>query len=149
MNLERLKKDLIRDEGVKYHIYLDHLGYRTFGIGHLVKDYDLEYLMPLGYMVSQERVNEVFEKDVEIAIQSAKSIYLPEWKSFPSEVQEILVNMVFNLGRNGLSKFVNMNKELKNQNWKKAAIEGRDSLWYKQVTNRAERLMKRLEELNA
>ena len=30
-------------------------------------------------------------------------------------------------------------------NWSEAAKEGRDSRWYNQVTNRAERLMKRLE----
>lgn len=30
---------------------------------------------------------------------------------------------------------------------KAAAVEGRDSVWYKQVTNRAERLMSRLENV--
>jgi hypothetical protein len=33
------------------------------------------------------------------------------------------------------------------EDWKTAAIEGRDSRWYKQVTNRAERLMTRLEQV--
>ena len=36
MDLEKLRKQLEIDEGVKYEIYNDHLGYPTFGIGHLV-----------------------------------------------------------------------------------------------------------------
>lgn len=63
------------------------------------------------------------------------------------EVQEILVNMMFNLGRPRLSKFVNFKSALQEKDWKRAAVEGRDSLWYRQVTNRAERLMSRLEKV--
>ena len=37
MNIDQLREDLERDEGCVYKIYLDHLGYETFGIGHLVK----------------------------------------------------------------------------------------------------------------
>jgi GH24 family phage-related lysozyme (muramidase) len=36
MNIDVLRKELEVDEGVKYEIYNDHLGYATFGIGHLV-----------------------------------------------------------------------------------------------------------------
>ena len=46
-----------------------------------------------------------------------------------------------------LMKFKNMHKALEQQNWKQAAIDGRDSKWYDQVTNRAERLMSKLEEI--
>jgi hypothetical protein len=55
--------------------------------------------------------------------------------------------MMFNLGRPRLSKFKNMKKALDNGNWQLAAVEGEDSLWYRQVTNRAERLMTRLENV--
>ena len=55
--------------------------------------------------------------------------------------------MMFNMGRTRLSKFKNHNSALQSEDWKKAAIEGRDSIWYKQVTNRAERLMCRLENV--
>ena len=40
MNLAVLRKEIERDEGIKYEIYYDHLGYPTFGIGHLVKTDD-------------------------------------------------------------------------------------------------------------
>ena len=44
-------------------------------------------------------------------------------------------------------KFMNFKNMLSQGKWKEAAVEGRDSLWYRQVTNRAERLMRRLEEV--
>ena len=55
--------------------------------------------------------------------------------------------MMFNMGRTRLSKFKKHNTALQGGDWKTAAAEGRDSRWYKQVTNRAERLMSRLEEI--
>ena len=34
MNIEKLREELAADEGEVNEIYLDHLGYPTFGIGH-------------------------------------------------------------------------------------------------------------------
>ena len=42
MNIDQLRDTLKIDEGVKYEIYNDHLGYPTFGIGHLVVESDEE-----------------------------------------------------------------------------------------------------------
>ena len=58
-NPSKLKEEIIRDEGVVYAIYKDHLGYPTFGIGHLVKDSDPEFGQPVDTPVSEERVDEV------------------------------------------------------------------------------------------
>ena len=55
--------------------------------------------------------------------------------------------MMFNMGRPRLSKFMKMNAALEGGLWKRAAAEGRDSLWYRQVRKRAERLMTRLENV--
>ena len=45
MNLSELRAELEIDEGVKYEIYLDHLGCPTFGIGHLITFEDDVYGM--------------------------------------------------------------------------------------------------------
>ena len=135
-----LRKTLEEDEGVIYQIYADHLGYPTFGIGHLITSSDPEYGQPLGTPVSPTRVQEAFEVDVQIAIDRCKKIY--EWDTFPSEVQEILINMTFNLG--SLVKWKNFNSALAARNWKEAAKHGLDSKWARQVPNRAKRLMDRL-----
>ena len=148
MNRDRLFDTLKIDEGIKYEIYLDHLGYPTFGIGHLITEDDPEYGMPVGTKVEFERVQIAFTKDCEIAIRECAVLYGEDYfEDFPGEVQEILVNMMFNMGRPRLSKFKKMNAALKAEDWKEAAKEGRDSRWYRQVTNRAERLMSRLEKI--
>ena len=146
MNRERVQEQLAIDEGVVHAVYLDHLGYPTFGIGHLIREEDPEYGLEVDTPVSEERVTEAFQADLDIAISECKALY-DQWDSFPGEVQEILVNMMFNLGRTRLSKFKNMRKAIDNEDWATAAVEGRDSRWYKQVGNRAERLMTRLENV--
>mgnify|MGYP000716183171 FL=1 len=143
MNIERIQKQLELDEGVKYEIYEDHLGYPTFGIGHLVLKSDEEFGMPIGSVVTHERVNASFKHDLAVAIDECSILY-NTWNCFPEEVQEILVNMMFNLGRPRLSKFKNFKAALEARQWELAASEGRNSLWYRQVGNRAERLMTRL-----
>jgi len=147
MNRQAVYEQLKIDEGVVYEVYKDHLGYPTFGVGHLVLEADPEHGEPVGTPVSEERVKEVFEKDLDISVSECKVLYGDDWDNFPGEVQEILVNMLFNLGRPRLSKFKNFNKHVHSHDWKAAAPEGRDSLWYRQVGNRAERLMSRLEAI--
>ena len=146
MNIEQLKETLKVDEGVVYETYNDHLGYPTFGIGHLVLEGEAEHGQPVGTPVSEERVDECFEKDVEYVLNDCKILH-EDFDNYPEEVKQIIANMMFNMGRTRLTKFRKHNAALQEGDWKTAAIEGRDSRWYKQVTNRAERLMKRLEEV--
>ena len=58
MNIDQLREQLKIDEGVKYEIYNDHLGYPTCGIGHLIVEGDEEHGKPIGTEVSVDRVNE-------------------------------------------------------------------------------------------
>lgn len=148
MNRESVYEQLKIDEGVVYEIYLDHLGYKTFGVGHLVLESDPEHGYDVGEPVSVERTRECFESDLDLAISECVALYGADvWCGFPGEVQEILVNMMFNMGRTRLSKFKKMNANLESGDWASAAVEGRDSRWHKQVTNRAERLMERMENV--
>lgn len=148
MDRQRVFEQLKIDEGVEYEIYLDHLGYHTVGIGHLILEKDYEYGKEVGTMISVERCEELFMHDLNTAISECQELYQEgEFDILPGEVQEILVNMMFNMGRTRLSKFKKMHSAILEENWKTAAVEGRDSLWYKQVTNRAERLMERLENV--
>ena len=146
MNIEQLKETLKVDEGVVYEIYNDHLGYPTFGIGHLILEGEAEHGQPVGTPISEERVDECFEKDVEYVLNDCRILH-EDFDNYPEEVKQIIANMMFNMGRTRLTKFRKHNAALQEGDWKTAAIEGRDSRWYKQVTNRAERLMKRLEEV--
>ena len=143
MNKVQLREELERDEGVKYEIYLDHLGYRTFGIGHLIGPYDFESSSKVGSSISRDRVEDVFNADVEIVLSDCKMLY-KDFNDLPEEVQHIIANMMFNMGRTRLSKFKGMKRGVDARNWNAAADEMVDSKWYRQVTKRAKRLVERM-----
>ena len=152
MNRKQVFNELKQDEGVEYKVYLDHLGYPTFGVGHLIKETDPEHGSDVGTRVSDQRVEQAFGDDLDAAIDDCNILYSSAAKGYafenlPEEVQHILVNMMFNMGRTRLSKFRKMNAAVLKGDWKTASIEGRDSQWYEQVTNRAERLMTRMERV--
>jgi len=143
MNLTTLREELAADEGIEHKIYLDHLGYPTFGIGHLVKDDDPEHGQEVGTPVSESRVIEAFEQDIETVLSDCTKLY-SDFDDLPEEAQLIIANMMFNLGYPRLSKFKGMKKGVDNRDWNTAADEMVDSAWYRQVPNRAKRLVTRM-----
>ena len=147
MNLEQLREQLEIDEGVKYEIYNDHLGYATFGVGHLVLESDPEYADEIGTPVSESRVIEAFEQDCENVLRDCHILY-EDFDSLPEEAQQVIANMMFNMGRPRLSKFKGMKRGVDSRNWNAAADEMVDSAWYRQVTNRADRLVERIRALS-
>ena len=146
MNIEKLQKELEIDEGCKYEIYLDHLGYPTFGVGHLVLESDPEYGWEVGASIDTHRVNEAFEDDVESVLTDCEKLYV-QWEHLPEEVKLIVANMMFNMGYTRLSKFKGMKRGVDARDWNAAADEMVDSRWYNQVTNRATRLVERMRSL--
>ena len=146
MNLEQFREQLEIDEGVKYEVYNDHLGYATFGVGHLVLESDPEYGDPIGAPVSESRVIEAFEQDCENVLRDCDILY-EDFDDLPEEAQQVIANMMFNMGRPRLSKFKGMKRGVDSRNWNEAADEMVDSAWYRQVTNRADRLVERIRAL--
>ena len=143
MNIAQLREQLKIDEGVKYEIYKDHLGYDTFGIGHLVVKEDAEFGQTVGTKVSEDRVNEVFEKDVQKMIKEAKILF-PNFDNLPEEAQQVIVNMTFNMGRPRLSNFKKFIAYVNESKWEEASKEMLNSAWAKQVGKRAQRLSDRI-----
>jgi lysozyme len=101
----------------------------------------------VGTEVSEERVNELFAKDIDVTIDECKVLY-EHFDDLPEEAQRIIANMMFNLGRPRLSKFKKMREAVMDANWIEAAIQMEDSLWAKQVPNRAERLCERMRNVS-
>ena len=146
MNLEQLREQLEIDEGVKYEVYNDHLGYATFGVGHLVLESDEEHGAALGTPVSESRVIEAFEQDCENVLRDCNILY-EDFDDLPSEAQQVIANMMFNMGRPRLSRFKGMKRGVDSRNWNEAADEMVDSAWYRQVPKRAKRLVRRIRAL--
>jgi len=143
MDIEKLRKQLEIDEGIVHEVYLDHLGLPTFGIGHLIKKDDPEYGLEVGTKVDEARCIEAFNEDVDTVIADCHILY-PDFDDLPEEVQQIIANMMFNMGRPRLSKFKGMKRGVDAKDWDNAADEMVDSNWYRQVTNRANRLVERM-----
>ena len=87
MNREAVFEQLKIDEGVVYEIYKDHLGYPTFGVGHLVLKSDPEFGKADGTPVSEERVRECFERDLDTSISECVALYKAQFNTWPGTVQ--------------------------------------------------------------
>ena len=146
MNLSELRAELEIDEGVKYEVYLDHLGCPTFGIGHLITEDDPEYGWEVGTSIDTFRVHDTFESDIETVLSDCTKLY-EDFEDLPEEAQRVIANMMFNMGYTRLSKFKGMKRGVDARDWNTAADEMVDSRWYNQVTNRANRLVERMRSI--
>ena len=138
--LEQIKEDLIRHEGYKEEIYLCSEGIPTFGIGHAVKETDMEYTWPVGSPVEKERIDAVFILDCEDAVNDIEHL-ISDVSSHSDQCIRVLVNMAFNLGRTRLSRFKNMLAAVEAKDYEKASEEMKDSRWYGQVGRRSVELV--------
>lgn len=134
--LEVVKEDLIKHEGYKEEIYLCTADIPTFGIGHAIKESDPEYTWPIGTPIEKERIDNAFLEDVQIAIEDVDALFECPWDK-PDVVQRVLVNMAFNLGRRRFGRFKKMIAAVNNNDWKEAANQMVDSVWYGQVGGRS------------
>ena len=143
MDKEKLMKELIADEGFEYEIYLDHLGYPTLGVGHLITEKDEEHGKPVGTPISEQRIRECLDQDIEI-VCSELDRNEPWWRNLDDNRQRILANMCFNLGYPRLSNFKRFLAAVQTSQWETAAREMMDSKWSGQVGDRAKRLRDRM-----
>ena len=146
MDLEKLREELEIDEGRVDEIYTDHLGYPTFGIGHLVVEHDAEYGKEIGTYVPENRVIKAFEQDIETVLSDCNRLY-EDFEDLPEEAQRVIANMMFNMGYTRLSKFIGMKSGVDARDGNAAADEMVDSSWYYQVINRANRLVERMRNI--
>ena len=144
MDIELCKAEIKRHEGEVLEIYMDSLGYKTLGVGHLCQPSDPEYDWEVGTKVSQEVVDMYYEDDFNKHYKEAIHVFGSEedFEKLPEPIQRVLVNMCFNLGGSRLSKFRNMLKACRDHDWKKMAVEMEDSRWFKQVGRRSVELQK-------
>lgn len=133
MEIEALKADLRRHEGLRLHPYVDTVGKVTIGYGHNLTD--------LG--ISKETAEDWLDFDARGAVSDCERL-VPHFFDLDEPRQRVLVNMAFNLGIVGLLKFKNMLSACAVGDWATAKLAGLDSTWAKQVGHRADELMQRL-----
>jgi lysozyme len=144
--IEQLREELVADEGCIYVVYLDHLGLKTVGIGHLCRESDPEFNMEVGDPVSEERVAELFAEDISWTISDCHKL-LPGFNDLPETVQLIVANMTYNMGLNRMGKFVKFLAAVEAGDMNEAADEMYDSRWRRQVPERSGRLIAKMRAL--
>jgi lysozyme len=145
---ESLRLTLEADEGIVHEIYEDHLGNPTCGIGHLVIEADCEYGWPVGTEISEERVTQLYNQDVRIALKDALWLH-PDFDDLPTEARIVIASLCFQLGFPRYRKFKLHHAAIEARDWREAAAQLRDSNLYRQTTNRTERHARRLESIDA
>ena len=137
INMGKLLASVKKHEGYRNKVYLDTLGKRTVGVGHLCvedfweddKEYEEKFLMT------------ILEHDLQSAIKGAEDLIdnCPSGgkANISDDAKIIIIEMVFQLGKSGVSKFRNMWKALAEKNYIGASFEMLDSRWAKQTPNRA------------
>tara|TARA_Y100000996_G_scaffold375553_1_gene326397 strand:- start:190 stop:639 length:450 start_codon:yes stop_codon:yes gene_type:complete len=134
-----LKKKIKKNEGFRNKPYLDTLGYSTIGYGHLITNKEKKMLKG---KFSKKFLTELFDKDFKKALFSYKKNF--NHKKHSKDIKEVLIEMIFQLGIKKQKKFVKMNSHIQNNNMFLAALEMKNSLWYKQTPKRVDGLIKLL-----
>lgn len=132
LNVGKIAAQLRIDEGVVPHAYQDSLGYWTIGVGHLIDKRK-------GGGLSDKIIAWILYEDIQSKVGELDK-KIPWWRELSGDRQDALVNMAFNLGTDGLLGFVKFIAMLKEGKYREASIEMLDSLWAKQVGDRAIRL---------
>ena len=88
----------------------------------------------------------LFEKDFEKALDGARRL-VNEQETHP-EAFGILVEMCFQLGEFGVSKFKKMLAALEKKDYEDAGWEMKDSKWNQQTPNRCEELSYRMRNIS-
>tara|TARA_A100001015_G_scaffold252065_1_gene291459 strand:- start:124 stop:561 length:438 start_codon:yes stop_codon:yes gene_type:complete len=136
IDMDKLLESVKKHEGYRNKVYLDTLNKRTVGVGHLCvedfwedgKEYDEDFLMG------------ILEKDLQSAIDQADDMYSN--LTISDDAKIIIIEMIFQLGGTGVSKFRKMWQALQQDppDYAEASVQMLDSRWAKQTPNRAQEM---------
>ena len=142
IDMDKLLESVKKHEGYRNKVYLDTLNKRTVGVGHLCvedfwedgKEYDEDFLMG------------ILEKDLQSAIDQADDMC--KNLTISDDAKIIIIEMIFQLGGTGVSKFRKMWQALQQDppDYAEASVQMLDSRWAKQTPNRAQEMARHMSE---
>ena len=132
---EELKEEIKTCEGYVPKIYKCSEGFDTIFYGHKITP-DVDYSNNVEF--TKEEGERVFEEDFKKTVEAAERLIGSRTINYIAK--EVLVNMVYQIGEGGVSKFKNMWKALDREDYGEASFQMLDSLWAKQTPNRANKL---------
>lgn len=134
MNRERLRKALVRHEGLRLKPYTCTANKLTIGVGRNIQDNG----------ITEPEAMLLLENDIDGVVRDLNRA-LPWWQKLDDARREVLANMVFNMGIGTVLTFKNTLAAVQAGDYKRAASLMLQSKWATQVGNRARELATQME----
>lgn len=149
MDRDVLKARLREEEGVRTVVYRDSVGHPTIGVGFNLDRQDAGTILNrvganigdvlCGKPLTLDQVDQLLDITSCEAIETARA-HVPGLDAMPEAVQQVIVDLTFNMGWTTLSGFRRFLGYIALHYWREAADALADSLWHRQVGSRAIRL---------
>lgn len=127
MNFKRLQETLIRHEGLRLKPYRCPSGKLTIGVGRNLDDVG----------ISKDEAMTLLANDIMRCMAIGHSIFGENWLMLDEVRQEVIINMIFNLGEAGFRNFKKTIDYIRMGQYDKAGDEMLASKWAQQVPKRA------------
>lgn len=141
---DELWERIVRHEGIRYSPYTDSVGQETIGVGHAITEAEKKIYFN-NCEISEREVFYLLHIDINDAARSADDLIGDI--TLPIPIREVIIEMVFQLGKRGVSKFKRMWAALKKGDFAEAGYEMRDSKWFHQTQSRCIELAKIVENI--
>ena len=132
MNLDAMREMLISNEGLSLKLYKCTAGITSIGVGRAIQTRG----------ISEDEAMLMLNNDIEICVDALDKRY-PWWKRLSEARQEVMVDLMFNLGESRLAKFVQFLQSMETassaEDYTVAAEHLLDSLYAKQLPGRSKR----------
>lgn len=134
--LKNIVIDIKKHEGFKPKVYQCTEGYDTIGYGFAIKDLVLDE--DTATFILMKKLHKLLERI---------NIAFPWFATIDNTAKGVVVNMCYQLGLRGFSKFKKTIYLLETEQYEDASIEMLNSLWAKQTYNRAKELSETLRSI--
>jgi len=134
---KKLIKRIKKNEGFSLTPYKDQLGFLTIGYGHLILPDEKELYEN---KKTKTELEKIFIQDFKNALKNYQKLLKKNTSNKKEE--ELLIEMVFQMGIKRVLKFSNLIKNMKKKNKHLVCFEMMNSLWYSQTPKRVKKLIK-------
>ena len=137
-SLESLVDDIKKHEGFKPRVYKCTEGYDTIGYGFAIKDLIIDE--DVGDLILMKKLHTLLKRIL---------VAFPWFENIDNEAKSVVINMCYQLGITGFSKFKKTIYYLETEQYEEASHEMLDSLWHKQTPARSKELSERIRALSS
>ena len=136
--LQEIVEDIKKHEGFEPKVYQCTEGYDTIGYGFAIKD----------LVIDRDVADLILMKKLHTLLQRI-SVAFPWFKDIDDIAKGVVINMCYQMGLSGFSKFKKTIYYLETEQYDEAATECLNSLWAKQTPARAREISEAIRSVSA